>query len=208
MISAQFPAIDVLARSALSLREAKGPIMALFVGDSVTFGDNDNNANAIGASSYASQLCWRSNGRIVCRKNIGIPGQTSTQIVQRLVDEGLTLPELDVVFLLQGTNDLIQSLPVATVVRNDRQAIRAIRSRRLRAIVLAVPPNDANGAGANALNAAKKANAPACGAIWIDPWGAVRAALEALWWVRVPMASTRGSGPRRLLPAQSLPIPR
>lgn len=170
---------DITARAQLNtlinLREAKGPIFALFVGDSLTFGNNDNINGVLGAGSYATQVAWRSKGRIVTRKNIGIPGQNSTQIVQRFADEGLFAPGIEVAFLLQGTNDLIQSVAQTTTVRNDRLAIRAIKARGLRAIVIAIPPNNANGAGANALNVAKQAVAIAEGAIWIDPWGAARA---------------------------------
>lgn len=174
MLPIQLPAADALARGMVSLRQAKGPIVALFAGDSVTFGNSDNNAWVTGANSYATQLVLRSRGRIVQRKQIGIPGNTSAMIVARLADEGLCLPGIDIVFLLQGTNDLIQTIPPATTIRNDRVAVRAIHARGQTAVILAVPPNAANGSGASALNALKRQAAIEEGAIWIDPWGAAR----------------------------------
>lgn len=179
-------AIDTIARglaarantgvaNVTSLRNLKGPMRALFIGDSLFYGDNDRQFNDYGALSIASQICWRSGGRIVMRSNIAVPGYTTTQLVPIIADDGLLMPGLDIVFVLQGTNDLIQGASQATTLLNDKMAIRAIHSRGLRCVMLAIPPNNTSGSGANSLNTAKRANALAEGAIWIDPWTAARA---------------------------------
>jgi lysophospholipase L1-like esterase len=167
--------VDPLARANISLQETRGPLRVLAIGDSLTNGNNDNNANGFGLLSYVNQVVLRSGGKLVMRRVMGIPGNTSKEITKRLFDEGLFLTGIDVAFVLQGTNDLVQSIPVATLAKNDRLIIRGLRASGIRAIMIAIPPYDANGAGTFTYNAAKKAVAVSEGAIWIDPWASARA---------------------------------
>lgn len=163
------------ALNAPGLRELRGPLNAVFGIDSLTNGNDDPNAGVVGGLSYSSQVAWLSKGRLVIRRKCGIPGNTSVDASKRLWDECLSIPGIDVFGVLECTNDLIQSIASSVCIRDDTTAIRATRARGVKPIILAIPPNTANGAGANALNALKKANAQALGAIWIDPWAAARA---------------------------------
>lgn len=158
------------------LRESQGPIPVLAIGDSLTNANNDNSANVLGATAFVNQVCLRSSGKLFIRRTIGIPGNTSSDISYRLADEGMFHTVLGgMAIVLQGTNDLNQSISVNTLTLNDRLIIRLLRSHGLRVAMIAIPPSANYGPDSINYNTAKKAVANAEGAIWIDPWTDARA---------------------------------
>jgi len=168
---------------------ARNQRIGFAIGDSITFQNSDNNAGLWGGNCYWSVLSWLSGGRIVFRGQAGIPGNTSAQIATRFADEALTYPNIDLMFIMAGTNDVTSSVAQATTIANIVSMIRASLSRGQVPIVLSVLPRGDN-AGYNtttiALNAALQPAIEAAGAVWVDVFTPVAASGYAVGSANTP----------------------
>ncbi len=78
----------------------------------------------------------------------------------------------DVLVMMAGTNDVLNSVPEADTVRSV-VSVRA-KARVSRVILCAIPPLTNNPAGASQLNSTLEELATTYGWEWVDPWADVR----------------------------------
>jgi lysophospholipase L1-like esterase len=101
--------------------------------------------------------------------NAGIAGNTTAQMLARLSSDVLAYSPTDVT-LLGGTNDVAQSLPLATSLANLAAIIDAIRATGATVWLLTIPPQTGKVAQVETYNAALPALAATHGARLIDIW--------------------------------------
>ena len=126
---AMLPVLAVPACSRSSRTDALAPgarIVAL--GDSLTFG-----TGAAPQASYPTVLATLTGWQV---ENAGVPGETATQICERLPDL-LAEPRPALVLVLAGGNDFLRRLPEAGI----REALaRCVASAREAGVAIAVLP--------------------------------------------------------------------
>lgn len=132
------------------------------IGDSIT---------APGAGSWFHQLCAYSGGRLRRSINAGIGGNTTAQMVARVVTDLPKAAKLDVVFVTGGTNDV--SIADAESVKNLLGMVRYGQSIGADVVWVQIPPrSDTTGNRDKIISkrAAIAAAASRAGVVFIDPW--------------------------------------
>lgn len=116
---------------------------AVALGDSITAGNNDIVNNFYGENSWFQQLIVRSKGKVQYVYNAGIPGNTTTQMLARIQTDVIEKkPKL--CFILGGTNDVSQNIPVSTTKSNIEQMITILLTNKIAPVLCTIPPrNDA-----------------------------------------------------------------
>lgn len=116
-----------------------------FLGDSLTgaapWGDS--------MPRYATLL---SNGRLQYSTNAGVPGNTSSQMLARLTD--VTNSKATTVVVLAGTNDVAQTVPLATTMGNIDAIVKGIRTAGKVPVLGTIPPKLAQRTAVATLNLA------------------------------------------------------
>lgn len=131
------------------------------IGDSITFND---------ASSWFHHLCNLSNGRIRRAINAGVAGNTTAQMVARIVAVLPKTQNLDLIFITGGTNDAASAVPLATTMQNVLGMALYARSIGADVVLVNIPPKDTNTAAALAIRAGYVALSAAHNIPLIDPW--------------------------------------
>jgi hypothetical protein len=135
------------------------------VGDSITAGKDlgVDSLDTPGATSW-------SNGQTAARLDLlggwAVPGTTTADMRANVVPT-----PADVLVLLGGTNDPARGIPCETTVANLRGISDTVGARTT--LLVAIPPNDADPAGRDALNAHLAALAGQAGWRFVDPWTTV-----------------------------------
>lgn len=153
---------------ASGFRQVSSPIVAVAIGDSITFADT--------ANAYWNYVTWLSGGKIIFRTQRGIPGNTSAQITSRLLDEALCYPGVRLAFCMQGTNDIGTGVAASVTQQNDTAFIKACQGVGVTPVLMGLPPRSDNSTFALTtltINAQKRALAASLGAIFIDVLPAV-----------------------------------
>ncbi|MGY2084333.1 SGNH/GDSL hydrolase family protein [Blastococcus sp. SYSU DS0539] len=88
-------------------------------GDSISHGDSEPRFGLHGTRSWYSALVC--GDRFTDGGNAAVPGETSAEILARLAADA---PEVDVLVVQAGTNDLRLGVPTEETVANLRQAVR------------------------------------------------------------------------------------
>jgi lysophospholipase L1-like esterase len=78
---------------------------------------------------------------LVLAKNVGVPGNTTAQMLSRLQTDVLDLNP-DLLFVLGGTNDIGYSMPVSVPVANIKQIVETAKGDGITVVLLNVPPAD------------------------------------------------------------------
>jgi acyl-CoA thioesterase-1 len=115
------------------------------VGDSITYNSN----------SWYRQATGQVSG-IVSLGDVGMPGQDSAGVLAKSLPRALE-EKPDLITVEAGTNDVVEGVPVATTVTNVGKILASAKSAKIRAILVAVPPNNDRPAAVAPLNEALKA---------------------------------------------------
>lgn len=116
---------------------------AVFLGDSITYGNgNENAAGEMWSHTMPSVAHWLSRGRLLRARNAGVPGNTVAQMLARF-DADVTPAAPSVVVVMAGTNDSNDA--VATPLNDYAESIAGIVARcraiGARPVLCTVPPN-------------------------------------------------------------------
>lgn len=93
------------------------------------------------AGSFIYSLCGQSGGRLYLAKNSGVGGYTSTQVLAKLLVEGLD-PTAKILLYIEGTNDAGQGVSVATHISNMRAIAEYAIARDVIPVLCVTPPRD------------------------------------------------------------------
>ncbi|MGN6724109.1 MAG: SGNH/GDSL hydrolase family protein [Marmoricola sp.] len=135
-------------------------VKAAFLGDSITHG-----SNAAAGRRWVDQLPRILGTSLVSSKSMekGVPGQTSAQMLARYATD-VRANGAQVLFLLAGTNDANQGVPLATYAANIKAIVAEARKDGIPVIIGTVPPF-----GASAVTTAKSLLVAQYNA-WINAW--------------------------------------
>lgn len=138
---------DIQAMKALKLakqnrqdkRTYGSRIVAL--GDSITIGNADLVNQAFGDNSYFQQLIVRSNGMIRYVYNAGIAGERTDQMLARIQADVIS-KKPDMCIILGGTNDVSQSIPIATTRSNIEKMITILLDNNILPVLCKLTPRN------------------------------------------------------------------
>jgi lysophospholipase L1-like esterase len=132
------PALSLAAARTTYRPRAGGETAAL--GDSLTQGSTNQGSYDMGMS-YFGIACALSGQRIKERRNAGISGQRTDQILAR-VDADVIAYAPSRCWVMAGTNDIIQSVALATAQGYYRQIVTKLIAARIEPVICLVPPNN------------------------------------------------------------------
>ena len=134
------------------------------IGDSMT---------APGLGSWFHQICLKSSGRLRRSINAGVAGNSTAQILARIVTDLPKSAKLETIFVTGGTNDYAASISVAQTVQNLIGMYRYVQSIGADPVLVLLPPRSDTTAqrdSSTAMRAAVIAAAEKYGLLLIDPW--------------------------------------
>lgn len=110
------------------------------IGDSITAANSDLAANARGMSWF-NQAAILGDARMLYGANLGIGGQTSTQIAARFTADVVNrTPKPGMVLIMAGSNETAASVPTATIMANLDSMVQAAKGAGIRPVLVAPPP--------------------------------------------------------------------
>lgn len=117
----------VLAEVAVAAAAARTGNKAVIIGDSIAIG-SDNTANYHYGNSWFSDACIKSAGKLRILANVGIGGNTSTQMLARFASDVTAYHPDIVVIAAVSPNDINASIPAATTKANIRAMVAAAQA--------------------------------------------------------------------------------
>lgn len=111
------------------------------LGDSITIGNVDLANQAFGDNSWFQQLIVRSNGMLRYIYNAGISGQRTDQMLARIQTDVIS-KKPDMCIILGGTNDVSQSIPIATTRANIETMITTLLQNNILPVLCKIPPRN------------------------------------------------------------------
>ena len=153
--------------------------LATGLGDSITQGDGgytDETSFTASSNTLFEWICRLSGGRIIRRRNAGVAGQTSAQILARFATD--VPPETSMLIIHAGTNDPGTLTEDQTVTNVQAMVTTALALSAMRSIVICgLPPKNTAPTAIQSINRRFAALARTSGGIvrYIAPWERFRA---------------------------------
>lgn len=108
----------------------------VYFGDSLMGGGPDTINSLVRLGTW---ITLSAGGRLRVIQNSGIPGNTTAQMLARIEPDVLALNP-SVCIVMGGTNDVAQSVPLATYIDNMTEIMDRLQAAGIRPVVLTIPP--------------------------------------------------------------------